>query len=581
MSGICLLNKNNQKSFLNHQKHDYRDPLFLEEDANATDLATCKNWILGSIAFFIFVYLCIVARIFSLCLANGIQIRSFNDIKDEPSVNTAPPISRADIIDRNGNIIATSLPTVDLQINAKLVQNPQEVTSRLLAVFSDLKYNDILQKASKKRSAYLIKRNLSPAQQRAVNDLGIPSLEFLNSEKRVYPHKNLFAHIVGYTNIDNIGLSGIEKTLHRRLTESSKALKLSIDMGIQYTIHEELAAAIKEFDAAGASAILMDVNSGEIISMVSLPDFNPNIKIPLGERSLFNFATQGVYEAGSVFKTFNTALGLESGKVKATDKFDATKPIKIQGATISDYRGENRWLSVGEILIHSSNIGSAQLISKVGREYQRKFMINMGFSEPLKNFEIAEKGRPLFPTESKWRDDTMATVSYGYGISVTPLHLISAFSALMNGGIYNYPTIIANSQKEAPRRVISERTSEQMRHLLRDVVIYGSGKKADVAGYQVAGKTGTANKLVNGRYIDKKVMTSFLSAFPASNPKYALLVVMDEPKGSKKTWGFVTSGWNAVPTGGKIISAIAPQLNIPTDFDVDKQRQNIKAAYVH
>lgn len=580
MLNIGLL-RNFSQAFTSDRKTSAADnQLCFEENINIQAILVCRSRMLFAIICFAVLYAVIIWRVFDVCLVNGIKFHTLSDDAPEQLVYNGVPLARADITDRNGTIIATSLPTVNLFANPKHVKDPEDIAERLSLLFPEIGYEQLLAKLTRKKTSFsMIKYNLSPSQQRAVNDLGIPALEFQNSEKRVYPHKNLFSHIIGYTNIDNLGLAGVEKQLHKRLTESSKPLQLSIDMSIQDTIREELSAAVEYFNAAGATAILMDINNGEVISMVSLPDFDPNTSIPLGERSLFNFATQGVYEAGSVFKTFNTALGLESGKVKVNDKFDATKPVKIQGLTVSDYRGENRWLSVGEILIHSSNIGSALLISRVGKEAQRKFLVNMGFSEPLKDFEISEKGRPLFPTEKRWRDDTMATVSFGYGISATPLHLISAFSALMNGGIYNYPTIIKGAQTHKPRRVISQETSEKMRPLLRDVVIYGSAKKANIPGYPVAAKTGTANKLVNGRYIEKKVMASFVSAFPAFDPKYALLVIMDEPKGDK-TWGFVTSGWNAAPTGGKIIQAIAPQLNLPTDFDIDKQKQNIKAAYI-
>ena len=580
--GVTLSKKNNNFYFPEQNSDSAGLDVLFEESQAAGAIRTCRQRMLVAIAGFMLVYLIIAIRVIGVCLTDGIRIYTPGEDAAESEIYIGSPISRADITDRNGAIIATSLPTVNLYANPKNVRNPEDIAEKLTLLFPEISYNDLIAKLTRKRTSFsMIKYNLSPAQQAAVNDLGIPALEFQKSEKRVYPHKNLFAHILGYTNIDNLGLSGVEKSLHKRLTESSKSLHLSLDMGIQDTIREELLAAVEEFQAEGASAILMNVNTGEIISMVSVPDYDPNLSIPVGDRSLFNFATQGVYEAGSVFKTFNTALGLESGKVKINDKFDATKPIKVQGITVSDYRGENRWLSVGEILIYSSNIGSAQLISRVGKDAQRRFLINMGFEEPLSDFEVFEKGRPLFPSQKKWRDDTMATVSYGYGVSVTPLHLISAFSSLINGGIYHYPTLLKSVEGQHPaRRVISEHTSEDMRKLLRDVVVYGSAKKANIPGYQVIGKTGTANKLVNGRYIDKKVITSFISAFPESHPQYALLVVMDEPKGSKKTFGFVTSGWNAAPVGGRIISQIAPQLDIQADFDLDVQRQHVKAAFV-
>ncbi len=583
MLGAILTKKNNNFYFSEREADSANTDILFEENSEISAIRTCRQRTLVAIAGFLLIYIVIAIRVINVCLINGIQIYTPGEETSESKIYTEKLISRADIIDRNGAIIATSLPTVNLYANPKHVRHAEDVAEKLSHLFPEISYDDLMAKLTRKKTSFsMIKYNLSPAQQSAVNNLGIPALEFQKSEKRIYPHKSLFSHILGYTNIDNLGLSGLEKSLHKRLTESSRPLQLSVDMGIQDTIREELLTAVEKFQAAGASAILMDVNNGEIIAMVSVPDYDPNLSIPVGDHALFNFATQGVYEAGSVFKTFNTALGLESGKVKINDKFDATKPIKVQGITVTDYRGENRWLTVGEILIYSSNIGSAQLISRVGKDAQRRFLINLGFAEPLNDFEIFEKGRPLFPSEKNWRDDTMATVSYGYGVSVTPLHLIAAFASLVNGGIYHYPTIVkAYTPQHPARRVISERTSEDMRRLLRDVVVRGSAKKANIPGYQVIGKTGTANKLVNGRYIDKKVITSFLSAFPENNPQYAMLVILDEPKSSKETFGFVTSGWNAVPVGGRIIAQIAPQLDIQADFDLNTQRQHVKAAFIH
>ncbi len=323
----------------------------------------------------------------------------------------------------------------------------------------------------------------------------------------------------------------------------------------------------------------MDVQTSEIIAMVSVPDYDPNnIKVE-SERALFNMATKGVYEPGSVLKVFNTAMSLESGKVKVNEKFDATQPLKLKYNVIKDYRGENRWLSVPEILVYSSNIGSARMALKAGGTEQRNFLEKIGFFHEL-NVEVAERGTPLVP--KRWGDGTIATVAFGYGIAVSPLHVITGFSAVVNGGIYHNPTLVKTDKKEEGHRVISYNTSKAMRKLLRLVVTDGSGKRANIAGYEIAGKTGTANKLSdNGKYVDKKVRTTFVSTFPASDPKYAFLMMMDEPKATKETWGFVTAGWNTVPTAGKILTAIAPQLNLKANYDLDELRRAriIEASY--
>lgn len=543
-------------------------------------LSMCKNRLAFAMFAFLFVFGAIAVRLFDVCiLSQTPHVQTTQDDDEHFYALPENPIKRADIVDRNGAIIATSLPTVHLYANPSKIINPQKAAQKLAAVLPDIRYEDILKKLTKKGSFVYIKRNLSPSQQYQINYLGIPGLEFEDSEKRIYPHKNLFAHLIGSTNIDNLGVSGMEKALDERLRESDIPLKLTIDAGIQDTIRQGLAEGIKKFDALGGVAILMDVNTAEVIAMVSLPDYDPNNINKVSERAMFNFATKGVYEPGSVLKVFNAAFGLDKGNIRLTDRFDATKPLKLKYNTIKDYRGENRWLTLQEILIYSSNIGSAQIALKIGKEKQKEFLKNLGLFDEISHFEVAEKAKPMLP--SRWGEETTATVAYGYGISVTPLHIISAFCAVVNGGIFREPTVIANDKNRTEKRVMKLSTSQKMRKLLRGVVVEGSGKRANVLGYEVAGKTGTANKLVNGKYVQKKVMTSFVGTFPASNPKYALMLMMDEPKGSKETWWFTTSGWNTVPTAGKIIATIAPQLNVKANYDLDELRRNriIEASY--
>lgn len=535
-------------------------------------LSMVKNRLAFAMLAFVMVYGIICIRLFNVCIIPNLGNSANVEIaEDEMRAFAKSPIKRADILDCNGTIIATSLPTVNLYANPHKIINSKKAAAQLAQILPDIRYEDILDKLTRRGKFVYIKRNLTPSQQYQINALGIPGLEFENGEKRIYPHKNLFAHILGKTNIDNEGISGIEKQLDERLSQSDIPLQLTIDAGIQDTIREELQAAVDKYNAQGASAILMNVKSSEIIAMISLPDFDPNSGQMPSERAQFNFSTKGVYEPGSVLKIFNAALGLESGKVKVTDKFDATKPLKLRYNTIKDYRGENRWLNLPEILIYSSNIGSAQIALKVGKTEQQNFLKNLGFFAPVEDIEIAEKAYPIVP--KRWGEETTATIGYGYGISITPLHLITAFSSVINGGIYHNPTFLKENVNKESHRVVSFNTSKEMRKLLRGVVVEGSGKRANVLGYEVAGKTGTANKLVNGKYVDKKVMTSFLATFPVSNPQYALFLMMDEPKATKETWGFVTSGWNTVPTAGKIISTIAPQLNIKANYDLDELRR--------
>ncbi len=545
--------------------------------SNNDPLAICRGRMFYAVAGFATVYLIIAINLFNLCIVPNLN-------QDEQITKTAgnkTPIKRADIIDRNGTIIATSLPTVNLYANPLKILDPENAAKELAAVLPNLEYETILKKLRKKTSFVYLSRNLSPAQQYQINYLGIPGIDFEKVEKRVYPHKNLFAHIIGLTNIDNNGISGLEKELNERLTKSDIPLQLSVDVSIQDTIRLKLAEGIKKYNANGATAILLDTNTAEIISMVSLPDFDPNnANLVKNERVKFNIATKGVYEPGSVLKIFNTAMSLESGKIKVSDSFDATEPLRLKYNTINDYRGENRWLSVPEILVYSSNIGSARMALKVGGAEQRNFLEKLNFFEKL-DIEVAEKGYPIKPTN--WGEGTIATVAYGYGLAISPLHIVGGYAAMINGGIYRTPSLIkGNPKNKDGYRVISHNTSKSMQKLMRLVVTDGSGKKANVKGYEVGGKTGTANKLSEqGKYIDKKVRTTFVSAFPISNPKYALIVMMDEPKAIKETWGFATAGWNSVPIAAKIIETIAPQLNLKANYDLDELRKQriIEASY--
>ncbi len=540
-------------------------------------LSMCKNRVSFAALSFIVVYFAICLRLFEVCISANMN--QTDDEERNLRAYAMSPIKRADILDRNGTIIATSLPTVNLYATPKKVLNADKAAKDLSRILPDLRYEDIYKKLTKRSNFVYLKRNLTPSQQYQINKLGIPGLEFENGEKRIYPHKNLFAHIIGKTDIDNKGISGIEKQLDERLTQSDIPLKLSIDSGVQDTIRRHLIEAVKKYNALGATAVLMDVKTSEVVSLISVPDFDPNNPRMPKENALFNMATKGVYEPGSVLKIFNAAMSLESGKVKVADSFDATQPLKLKYNVIKDYRGENRWLTVPEIMVYSSNIGSDRMALKVGGDEQRQFLEKIGFFKEL-DYEVAEKGKPIVPRT--WGESTIATVAYGYGLAVTPMHIITAFSAVVNGGIYHKPTLIKRNKEEPGKRVLSYNTSKSMRDLLRLVVLKGSGKRANVLGYEVAGKTGTANKLSeNGKYVDKKVRTTFVSTFPVSNPQYALLMMMDEPKATKETWGFVTAGWNTVPTAGKIIEEIAPQLNIKANYDLDELRQHriIEATY--
>ena len=543
------------------------------------NVLTCRQRTLFTLCCFMAVYLILCARVTYVCLGNGINIdTAISEVTESDVFHFKNTVKRADIMDRNGEIIATSLPVVNLYANPKYIRHPKEVAEKLNAIFPELSYDDLVQKLSRKKTFVYLKRHLSPAQQRAVNNLGVPGLEFENCEKRIYPHNNLFSHVLGGTNTDNVGTSGIEQSMNDRLTSSTKPLYLSLDLGIQNQIRDELVAGVEQFKAAGASAILMNVKNGQILAMITVPDYNPNIDVNVNAPEHFNFASKGIYEAGSVFKVFNTALSLESGKVRTTDRFDTSHPVVLRGIRVTDPHGSHGMLTPEDILVESSNVGSTLEVMRVGKKFQRKFLQSINMDKALSEFELPELAKPWFLSEKNWSDASMATISFGYGVSSTPLHIISAFSAVVNGGMYHQPTLLDNV-KHKGKRVLSQSTSDSMRTLLRAVVTRGTGRRANVEGYQVMGKTGTADKLENGRYNHSKSISTFISAFPQSDPKYALLVVMDDPKGSKETFGHTEAGWNAVPITRNIITAVAPQLNIKADFDLAKQKSIVDAAY--
>ena len=567
-----LLAKNKNANFYlpGEEINIRREDMFVNwDDASKGYAGKGRIWVTAFCAAF--AYLMVAFRLLDTCI-----LPNLNDDIAERKYTTSEKIHRADIVDRNGAIVATSLPTKDLDANAKNILSPRETSLKLVEIFPDLDFETVYQKLKRRRGTFTIKRNLSPHQQSLIMALGNPGLEFRSNEKRVYPHKNLLAHIVGMTDIDNNGISGLEKGLDERIINSEIPVKLSIEIGIQDTIRSILLKNKDKFHAITATAILLDVNSGEIVAMVSLPDFDPNNVSKKDEKALLNTATARVYEPGSVLKVFNTAMSLESGKVQLSEKFDATEPLKLKYNTIYDYKGENRWLSVEEILVHSSNIGSARMALQAGFNEQYNFLKKIKFLDRLET-ELVETAKPLVPSVDRWKisDSTIATIGYGYGISISPLHIVSAYAAMINGGIYHNPTLLHKDKPQDGTRIISDNTSKQMRKLMRAVVTKGSGKRANVLGYEVGGKTGTANKLdTDGTYTRKRVRTTFLAAFPISNPKYALLVMFDEPKAIEETQGYTTSGWNAVPTGSEIITAIAPQLNIPANYDLEEKRNN-------
>ncbi len=422
------------------------------------------------------------------------------------SARKALPLERGEITDRNGVLLATSLNTISAFADPRKVLDPVDAAKKLAAVLPDINEEVIRTRLASGRSFVYVKRNLTPRQEYDVNRLGLPGVFFQREDRRIYPQGAMVAHVLGFSDVDNHGLAGIEKFLDDKL-RGSEPQQLSIDLRIQSIVRQELMQAMTTFKTVGAAGVIMDVRTGEILSLVSLPDFDPNEPGAAPDDARFNRVTLGVYEMGSTFKIFNTAMALDSGTTTLAGGYDATRPIQISRFTITDYHAEKRWLSVPEIFMYSSNIGSAKMALDAGTANQRAFLDRLGMLKPAK-IELPEVGHPRSP--QPWRPINTMTISFGHGLSVSPLQLVAGASAVVNGGIMRQPTLLRREPSEVPpgERVLSQKTSESMRKLFRLVVEQGTGKMAAVPGYMVGGKTGTADKAGKGGYRKKALISS-------------------------------------------------------------------------
>ncbi len=517
-------------------------------------------------AVFILAYLILALRAFDLSIIQGeLQGAEERLARAEHSEQKTPYAGRGDIVDRNGILLARSIQTVSLYADPKLIEKPDDVAHDLQTIFADMSYGDLLQKLQSNNRFVWIKRNITPDDHHQILLSGHPGLQFKTEMRRIYPHGDLASHLLGYTSLDMKGLSGVEGAFDTFLTSKETALHLTVDVRLQHGLRKAMAGAVQKHKAKGAAGIVMDVTNGEILAAVSLPDFDPHRAGQAIQKEKFNRYALGVYEPGSTFKIFSTAALLESNN-SLSQRFDAREPIKVGRHTINDFHAEKRVLTLPEVFMHSSNIGSALMGQKVGTERLKSFYKDLGLLKPS-DLELLEKGKPLIP--DPWREVNTLTASFGHGIAVSPVQLVAAASSIVNGGLYITPTMILphsglqNASNAESLRIVSPQTAHRMRQLLRLVVTDGTGSKADVKGYEVGGKTGTAEKIGPDGYDSDRLISSFLGVFPASEPRYAVYVMVDEPKGTKETFGFATGGWVAAPTVAQVIEHMAVLLKIP------------------
>ncbi|TNM62266.1 peptidoglycan D,D-transpeptidase FtsI family protein [Aliirhizobium smilacinae] len=487
--------------------------------------------------------------------------------------------SRPDIVDRNGAILATDIRTVSLFAEPHKIVDADEVVEKLSTVLTDLDVKSTYSKLKSNSRFQWLRRQLTPKQQSQILALGVPGIGFRPEKRRFYPGGRTAAHIVGYVNIDNRGVAGMERYVDSQgladlaavgMTSNQplEPVKLSIDLRVQAIVQDVVSASIGKYQAIGAGAVVIDVHTGEILGMASAPDFDPNDPAAGGEEGWFNRMSNGTFEMGSTFKSFTLAMGLDDGKMNLNSTFDARFPIRIGGFTIKDFHGKGRVLSVPEIFQYSSNIGTAKIADAVGIEGHKEFLTRLGLLSRMKT-ELPEVAMPSQPRQ--WKKINSITISFGHGVATTPLQTAVAGAALVNGGKLIEPTFLPRNQEQADvvaTQVLKPSTSRDMRYLFEWNGANGSGRNARVPGFDVGGKTGTADKVVNGRYAHDKNFNAFLSAFPMDNPRYVVLSFSDEPKTDKGN-GAAIAATSAAPMVKEIISRAAPILGVKPKFGND------------
>ena len=516
-----------------------------------------RKRILFACCFGVLLFLLIIMR-----LVNVMVISPYN--REYKTYNREEIIKRADIVDRNGELLATSLTTSSCYADPSVIIDLQDTVNKLSKIHGMPSANKIMHKLKDKSKHFVwLSRHVHPLIQEKIMDLGLPGIHFQKDYKRIYIHGLLFSHIIGCTDIDCNGICGIEKKFNDKIVvkKEENTLKLSLDLRIQTIIREELLSAIDKYKAKGGHAILMKTN-GEILAMVSLPDFDPNNLKKYSNSDMFNRSTLGVFEQGSILKVLTAAIALDSKSSSLGDKFDASAPLRIGRFQVTDFKGKGRPLTLVESIVYSSNIGCAKIAQKFGPQVQKQYFKKFGMLNKL-NLEIQEIGAPILPKD--WTEVTCMTVAYGYGIAISPLQLLTTITSIVNDGIKVHPTILIRNKEVKGERIVSSKTSSLVRELMRAVVLHGTGKKVNIEGTEVFCKTGTAYKRKGkkgyGSSANRARITTFVGGFPKEKPEYMLLVSLDEPQGIKETYNHATAGWNVVPTARNIISRLLAWLS--------------------
>lgn len=530
--------------------------------------------IAASAHFRLMVLLLVFLAIFTIIVGRLISFSILEDAKPMRISSSVFVPARGDIVDRNGVPLARTMKGYAVRVVPERVLGDKDLLARQLAnIFPDTTADEFLAKLSGPRPTYLRRRAL-PNEVKQVHALGEIGIEFPRENERLYPQRDLAAHVLGYVDADSEGIMGMERALNDRLKDENlrgAPAVLSIDSRVQAALESELMVAMTAHNARGAAGIILDVHTGEVMALASLPVFDPNKIRKATMKYQINEVTQSVFELGSTFKPLTVAAALDAGTV--TDlavRYNATEPIKVGAFTIKDEHGQNRYLNVPETLVHSSNIVTARLADNLGKEGMENMIRSLGFDE-RPHIELAERGKPLWP--QSWGRVTNMTIAYGHGIAVTPLHLASAYAALVNGGIWRPATLlkVAPGEEAQGRRVFKAATSARMRQLLRMIVSNGTGRKADAPGYRIGGKTGSAEKPSNGGYNKTSLVSTFAAAFPMDNPRYVVIAMLDEPKGNAETGFQRTAGWTAAPVVRKVVPRVGPMLGVIPDEhrDVD------------